>query len=467
MTDVEERRGIHISLYAALVSADTAAMSVRMLPIVRCLLPGLLAAATATAQLGPTAGASSSPPLAGVHAGPVATAYLALVRTSIVPADPRTVASAALGAMEAAGADHDGVLPEDFGHDADRDAAWLMERTRGAPSPWPIVNAMARATGTAHVGLGSPALRRAMRGLVTGMPVSAPGLGVCRLDDGRFAICDVVPGASAERSGLRAGDVLLRIGDETVTNQATLLMPIVALPAGEQVRLTIERGGHRLEIALMLVQAEVSSVESRLLGDAIGYVRIRWFSRSQDPARDTATLTRNAFAWLAAQGARALVLDLRSALGGVGDVSVASALCDGDVVYHVRDPMSEPAKPVPREGPRIWPQRPIVVLVNDETVSAGETLALAVRELASATIVGRPTAGGLTEASFIALGEERSLLIPTGVVLGPLSRQDQPGHAVRPDIEVNNPSVEELSQGRDRQLEAARALAARAPVIRR
>ena len=79
------------------------------------------------------------------------------------------------------------------------------------------------------------------------MPVSSPGLGVCRLGDGRFAICDVVPGASAERSGLRAGDVLLRIGDETVTNQVMLLMPIVALPAGEQVRLTIEREGRRLE----------------------------------------------------------------------------------------------------------------------------------------------------------------------------------------------------------------------------
>jgi C-terminal processing protease CtpA/Prc len=88
----------------------------------------------------------------------------------------------------------------------------------------------------------------------------------------------------------------------------------------------------------------------------------------------------------------------------VGDVGIASALCDGDVMYHVRHPMSAPAKAVPRECPGIWSERPIVVLVNDEAVSAGEALALAVRELASATIVGRPTAGGLTMASFIALG---------------------------------------------------------------
>jgi hypothetical protein len=57
------------------------------------------------------------------------------------------------------------------------------------------------------------------------MPVSAPGLGVCRLGDGRFAICDVVHEASAECCGLRAGDVLLRIGDEAVTNRVMLYPP--------------------------------------------------------------------------------------------------------------------------------------------------------------------------------------------------------------------------------------------------
>jgi carboxyl-terminal processing protease len=442
-------------------------MSVRERRIVRWFLSVLLIAAAATAPLGSVAAENSAPSPAAVQAGPVATAYLALVRTSIVPADPRTVATAALRAIGAAEADLNKVLPQDFGRDADRDAAWLVERTGGTSPPWPIINAMARATATAHVGLSSPALRRAIRGQQTGMPVSAPGLGVCRVGDGRFAICDLVPGASAQRSGLRVGDVLLRIGNETLANQSMPLMPIVALSAGEQIGLTIERAGNRLETRLTLVQADVSSVESRLMDDEVGYLRIRWFSRSKDPARDTAALARSAFASLAARGARALVLDLRSSTGGAGEVSIASALCDGDVVYHVRQPMSEPAKPVAREGPRIWPQRPIVVLVNDGTVSAGEALALALRELAPATIVGRQTAGGLTEMSFIALGEEHSLLIPTGVVLGPLSRQDKPDHAVRPDIEVANASIEELFVGRDRQLEVAHALARQAPDVHR
>jgi C-terminal processing protease CtpA/Prc len=35
-------------------------------------------------------------------------------------------------------------------------------------------------------------------------------------------------------------------------------------------------------------------------------------------------------------------------------------------------------------------------------------------------------------------------------------RQAQPGHAIKPDIEVSNPDVSELLAGQDRQLDAAR-----------
>ena len=84
-----------------------------------------------------------------------------------------------------------------------------------------------------------------------------------------------------------------------------------------------------------------------------------------------------------------MILDRLSALGGSGEVSIISALCDGDVAYAIKEPLTAAARPVPREGARIWPERPIVVLVNEHTISAGEALALALRELAHAKIVGR------------------------------------------------------------------------------
>jgi C-terminal processing protease CtpA/Prc len=380
------------------------------------------------------------------------TAYLALIQESLVPADPRTIATAALEVMSPPVA-----LPNGFGADARRDADWLSAQGSGVVAPWDTINAMARAAATAHVGLVTPGLRRGMRALAGGRPLSTPGFGVHRLNDGRTVVIDVIRGGSAELSGLRAGDVLTRIGDERVAQQSTVVMPLIARSAGDLVPLEIERDRKAMRIVLRLVDANQTSVDSRLLDDGSAYVRIRWFSQSDDPMRDTASLARTAFKALAEQGARGLILDLRSALGGIGDVAVASALTDADVVYYVRQPMTQPPEAVRRIGARAWPELPIVLLVNEQTISAGEALALSLRELTRCLIVGRTTAGGLTEFSAVKLSNEYALIVPTGLVLGPVTRADQPGHAVRPDIELQNADIDDLVHGRDPQLQAARS----------
>lgn len=391
------------------------------------------------------------------------TAYLALVKESIVPADPRVVASAALAAIAVLAPDHAPALPAGFGADTERDAAWLGERVADLPAPWPVFGAMARATCTAHVGLLTPKVGMAMRGLVSGKPVSAHGFSVYPLADGRFVVFEVLKGASADASGLRVGDVLLRIDGERVTRQVPMLMPLVTLHAGSELPLEIERAGAPATVVFRAIKADVSPVESRLLDDGIAYVRLRWFARSEDAEHDTAALARRALTALAAQGARGLIIDLRSALGGMGDVSLASALCDGDVIYSIKQPLSEPARPVKREGERCWPDRPIVVLQNEQTISAGEALTLSLRELAHAKVVGRPSAGGLTEGTFARLAEGYAFMIPNGTVLGPVTGAVPAGYSVKPDIDVPNPTIEELLSGRDRQLDAARAALPRRP----
>jgi carboxyl-terminal processing protease len=398
-----------------------------------------------------TASPQPAGPPAADAAMPLRTAYLALVQESLVPADPRTVAMAALAVMAPATA-----LPSGFGADAPRDAQWLSAAAGNGVPPWEAINAMARAAAIAHVGFVTPALRQGMRALGQGRPLATPGFSVHRLPDGRTVVSDLVQGGSAQLSGLRLGDVLTRIGDEPVARQTTFVMPLLARAAGDRVPLEIERDRKPMRIELRLIDTGQTSVDSRLLDDGLAYVRIRWFSKSDDPTRDTATLARAAFQSLAEQGAWGLVLDLRSALGGAGEVAVASALADGDIVYYVQQPITRPPEPARRVGARIWPERPVVLLVNEQTVSAGEALALSLRELARCLIVGQTTAGGLTEFSRVALSSEYAFIVPTGLVLGPITRQRQPGHAVRPDVELPNAGIDELVQGRDPQLRAAR-----------
>lgn len=400
----------------------------------------------------------ASPPVTTVPARPpssqsIGNAYLAFVQTSIVPADARKLGEAALRAFSPG---QNVALPATFGRDAKTDADWLSAQAGGLTEPWPVVDAMARAAGIVHMALITPARRQGMRAFSTGEPLSSPGFNVYPLAGGHLVVCDVVPGASAATSGLRAGDVLEEVSGRPAIAGDPFFINM--LPAGTDVPLRIRRGQESTNLVLHLNASEVSSVESRLLEDRNGYVRVRWYVRSTNPARDTPALFRRRVQELIDQGARGLVLDLRSSIGGSGEVAMASALCDGEIIYSIRKPMDAPARPSSREGARIWPQLPIAVLQNSCTTSAGEAFALALRELGGATVVGETSGGGLTEFNFIPLGDGAGVIVPQGVVLGPVSGQCPPGYVIQPDIRVANPTIAEISAGQDPQLDAARAV---------
>jgi carboxyl-terminal processing protease len=385
----------------------------------------------------------------------VADSYRAIVRDSIIRIDPHKIARAALAARAGTTVDHPVSLPNDFGRNAERDATWLAAGAPSATPPWQEIDAMTRAAATAHLWLVTPQRRAGMRGLGSGERVSTSGFSVYPLEDGRLVVFDVIPGASADVSGLRTGDIILQVNHEPATRQ--LPMQMVALAEGEEIILDVVRGEHPNSLILKVNKIEMSPVETQLLEQGVGYVRLRWFARAKNPEHDTAVLARRAIVDLAKQGARGLVLDLRSALGGTGEVSIASALTDGEVIYFLQQPIATAPRAVKREGLRCWPETPIVILVNELTISAGEALALSLRELCHARIIGHTTGGGLTEFTPIPLAEGYALTIPTGVVLGPITARDQPDHAVKPDLEIASPTVDELVSGRDRQLDAALA----------
>ena len=449
------RQFLHGALCAALTLGAASPRTVNAADIT-----AVPTAAASAAQIAAPASAPSTTQTAA-RAAPTSaelmrTAYLALVRDSIVPANPSVIAAAAMAELAAVVPERGLALPDWFGADFARDATWLGQRAADLSSPWPVLDAMVRAAATAHVLLSSPQRRQGIGALMAGKPLAAPGFNLYPLADGRLVVFDVIPGASAELSGLRTGDWLRRIDGVPAARVDAFMLN--GLPAGVELKLDIERAGRPATIGLRLIAADVAAVQSRMLDDGIGYVFIRWFAPSGDPARNTAVLARQALIALAAQNARGIIIDLRSALGGSGAVAIASALCDGDVMYATQQPLTAPVQPVKRQGERVWPDRPIVVLVNEHTVSAGEYLALSLRELARATIVGRTTGGGLTEMSFVPLAEGYALAIPTGVVLGPVSGKDQPGHAIKPDLDIPNPSIDELLRGHDAQRDAARSL---------
>lgn len=394
----------------------------------------------------------------------MAVVYRALVEGSLVPSDPRLIGASALRAIARFHGGEVGSLPDGFGDDVERDAAHLASLLPGEGPWWDVLQAMAWDSDAPHTSVAVPGMMARMGALMRGEPMVAPGFFLWGQPSGSMVVADVDERGSGHASGLLAGDLLLSVDGRPTGRASSEVLPFYAAVPGTRFALQVQRGDAMLPIELELLPGEIPGVSHRMLEGGVGYLSLRWFSVSEDPLRDTAAQARAALAGFAAGGARGLVIDLRSGLGGSGLAvsGVASALCEGEVMVSVR--LADGSDhDLPRTADPLWLDRRLVLLINDQTMSAAEYLGLALSELAGGTLVGLPTAGGLNGLRAADLADGYQLVLPHGTALGPRSRSPLPGFRLQPQIVAPNPTPAELAAGLDPALETARRVAAGRP----
>ena len=219
------------------------------------------------------------------------------------------------------------------------------------------------------------------------------GLGiVISIRDGQLTIISPIDGTPAARAGLRSMDRIVMIGEETTINM-TLEEAVDRLRGapGTKVSIRISRRGwtepRPIEITRAIIRIE--SIESRLLPNGVGYLRIRNFQgNTYDDLRQHLEELRQ-------QGMRSLILDLRDDPGGLLDqaVRVADAfLSEGAIVTTAAaDPTDRESRRARPEGTE--PNYPIAVLVNSGSASASEIVAGALRGNNRAIVIGERTFG--------------------------------------------------------------------------
>ena len=253
----------------------------------------------------------------------------------------------------------------------------------------------------------------------------------------------------AEAAGLRAGDQVLEVdGTSTLGETISTLVFEVRGEAGTDVTLTVRRGETELDITITRAVIELQEVNSELLEDGIGYVRLTSFT-------DRATgLFRDAVASLLEQGATGIVFDLRSNPGGyiVAAQGVTSQFIPaGELLFTVEsgDDVQEwrSESGVAQDG-----AVEVVVLVDGGSASASEIVAAALQEYERATIVGQPTFGKNTVQIWNDLPNGGGLRLTTDRWFTPGHNSVAPG-GVQPDVLVEAP--EDPASDEDPQLDAA------------
>ena len=269
------------------------------------------------------------------------------------------------------------------------------------------------------------------------------GLGIVIGTKGDYIeVVSPIDDTPAYRAGLKAGDIILQIGDQNVS-QINLEEGVKLMRGapGTTIKLTIGRP----DIAPFVVEITreiitVTSAKGLLLEEGIGYLRVAQFQRP------TAEVVEKIIGDLVEKNEAdldSLIIDLRNNPGGLLDssIDISNLFIDepGIVVYtEGRTPssnMSFPTKPGD-----ILNGAPIVVLMNVGSASASEIVAGALQDHKRAIIMGEESFGKGSVQSMMGLQDGYGLKLTTARYFTPSGRSIQ-AKGISPDIELDNISL--------------------------
>ena len=269
-------------------------------------------------------------------------------------------------------------------------------------------------------------------------------------DEGLTEIVRPMDGQPADLAGLQAGDVVIAVDGESVTDRT--LDEVIALirgPQGTDVTLTIRREDvDPFDVTITRAFIEIPIVESEMLDEGIAYVHLTSFSANAEEQ------LAEAVEELLAQNPEGLILDLRDNPGGFLDQSIAVAdlfLPEGVVLYE-RSQTQDLDEVYRSETGGLAEELPLVVLINAGSASASEIVAGAIRDQDRGILIGETTFGKGSVQLTHTLSDGSELRVTIARWYLP-SNQSIDGNGIAPDIEVETP--EDLGGEEDTQLQRA------------
>lgn len=239
----------------------------------------------------------------------------------------------------------------------------------------------------------SPAKYQSMVDSATGT-LAGIGVEIATNKEQLAIVSDVEPDSPAFKAGLLPKDVFLEGGgakfDKTSTPDDVALR--LRGPVGSKVGVTVLRDGETTkDFIIERAPIKVTSVRSYIAqsNKQVGVIRIKSFSGT------TGSAVKEAFQDLKKQGAKTILMDLRSNPGGLlpGGVETASLFLEANkpVVYVVSNKGVISAEETFQNG--FDTETPLTILVDHNTASAAEVFTAAMKENGRAKVIGEQTFG--------------------------------------------------------------------------
>ena len=249
-------------------------------------------------------------------------------------------------------------------------------------------------------------------------------------EDGIVSIIAPIEDTPADRAGVQAGDLIIKInGEDTYGLSIPAAVNKIRGEKGTEVTLTLVRGqGEPFDLTLTRDEITIKSVKLEWQGK-VAIFRVSMFNE------DTERLFAEAAQEALAQGAQGIVLDLRNNPGGLlnAAVEVAGHFVGRAVV--VREAFQDGEHELVGTGKAELAGIPTVVLVNGGSASASEIVAGALQDHGIARVVGQKTFGKGTVQDYQELRDGSAVKITIAHWLTPKGRTINK-EGITPDVEI-------------------------------
>ncbi len=283
------------------------------------------------------------------------------------------------------------------------------------------------------------------------------GIGIYMIKNTKYdkiQVLSTIKGSPAEKAGIQAGDLIVSAdGIEYKADDMTTASNKIKGEEGTKVTVEILRGTENIKYELERAKVKVNQVEGKVISNNIGYIKFTSFDET------TAEDFKKQYQELAKKNIKSLIIDLRNNGGGIVDqaLEIADYVADKDSVllYEVDKNNKERVRKAKTE-PII--NMPIVILTNENTASASEILAGALKDLGKAKTVGTTTYGKGVIQQILKLNDGSGLKITIEEYQTP-NKNKINKVGIEPDEKVELPdsveSILNIKESEDTQLQKA------------
>ena len=283
------------------------------------------------------------------------------------------------------------------------------------------------------------------------------GIGIYMIKNTKYdkiQVLSTIKGSPAENAGIQAGDLIVSVdGVEYKADDMTAVSNKIKGEEGTKVTVELLRGSENVKYELTRSKVKVNQVEGKVISDDIGYIKFISFDET------TAEDFKKQYQELAKKNIKSLIIDLRNNGGGIVDqaLEIADYIADKDSVllYEVDKNNKETVRKA-KTDPII--NMPIVILTNENTASASEILAGALKDLGKAKTVGTTTYGKGVIQQILKLNDGSGLKITIEEYQTP-NKNKINKVGIEPDEKVELPdsveSIFTIKESEDTQLQKA------------